>query len=419
MMARKAKLCGCREKIPGRVSINDKALFSCCIEMAGEVIPAIFNEAYMSGRLPFHQSHSSIDGVVRDKSAFTPEGGAVIRSSVSAKGGRVNLFEGDARNWLAIVAYYPTSFRASVEVVAETQEIATQVYLSVIRQIETEAEESEDPGIVRMTFWSRTPHGYNQNTRKIEARSWSDIRANYPPAAVTDLDRLAKMTPEAVRGKIILLNGEPGTGKTTFLSTISREWKDWCDTHYILDPEVLWSDPGYITETMLSSAKDQGYGSAEIDPDAMEPWERALLTETELAQMKADYLEAEKEIKDKYSLIILEDTGELISAGAKKETGQGFARLLNVADGILGQGTRVLIAITTNEPLGALHAAVTRPGRCLAQIEINPMTPSEAQLWAGPALRLENRSYTLAELIGIRNGDVKASGGMLSTGQYL
>jgi hypothetical protein len=48
---------------------------------------------------------------------------------------------------------------------------------------------------------------------------------------------------------------------------------------------------------------------------------------------------------------------------------QALSRLLNLTDGLLGQGRKVLVAITTNEDLTRLHPAVVRPGRCLARIE--------------------------------------------------
>ena len=47
---------------------------------------------------------------------------------------------------------------------------------------------------------------------------------------------------------------------------------------------------------------------------------------------------------------MLEDAGELICTSARSQTGQALSRLLNVADGLLGQGGRCLLLITTNEP---------------------------------------------------------------------
>ena len=48
---------------------------------------------------------------------------------------------------------------------------------------------------------------------------------------------------------------------------------------------------------------------------------------------------------------------------------------------MIGQGLRVLVLVTTNEPIKALHPAVARPGRCAANIEFEPLTAEEASAW--------------------------------------
>src|SRR2546430_11585096 len=82
-----------------------------------------------------------------------------------------------------------------------------------------------------------------------------------------------------------------------------------------------------------------------------------------------------------WRLLLLEDCDELIHGSAKRATGQGLSRLLNLTDGMLGQGRDVLVAITTNEDLSLLHPAVVRPGRCLAQLEIGRLPRDEALGW--------------------------------------
>jgi hypothetical protein len=122
-------------------------------------------------------------------------------------------------------------------------------------------------------------------------------------------------------------------------------------------------------------------------------------------------------------LLVLEDCDELISSTAKERSGQGLARLLNLTDGLLGQGLSLLVAITTNEPLAALHPAIARPGRCLAQIEVGLLTGSEARVWLGRDVldSVRGRGYTLAELVSLRDGTepVRASGVPARVGQYL
>ena len=83
---------------------------------------------------------------------------------------------------------------------------------------------------------------------------------------------------------------------------------------------------------------------------------------------------------------------------------QGLARLLNLTDGLLGQGLSLLVAITTNEALSTLHPAVVRAGRCIAQIEVGNLSGSEAQAWLGRPLPERAEGYSLAELCALQDG---------------
>ncbi len=104
--------------------------------------------------------------------------------------------------------------------------------------------------------------------------------------------------------------------------------------------------------------------------------------------------------------MILEDCDELIRAEAKQGAGQSLARLLNLTDGLLGQGLRVLVCITTNEELSRLHPAVVRPGRCIAQIHVGRLSRGEAVGWLGRETGISADGATLAELCALR-GDLE------------
>ena len=124
--------------------------------------------------------------------------------------------------------------------------------------------------------------------------------------------------------------------------------------------------------------------------------------------------DGEDEVEDdRIRLLVLEDCDELLSADAKDRAGQGLARLLNLVDGMIGQGLKIAVLITTNENLGAFHPAVSRPGRCGAVIRFDPFAAAEATAWlAGNQLpAVEARSMTLAELIARRDGRRPAGGG--------
>jgi len=86
--------------------------------------------------------------------------------------------------------------------------------------------------------------------------------------------------------------------------------------------------------------------------------------------------------------------------------GQGLSRLLNLADGLLGEGLRVVVLVTTNEPLRRLHPAVVRPGRTWAEVEFGALAEEEASAWLaarGIERRVE-RATALAELFALADG---------------
>src|SRR5258708_39518608 len=161
------------------------------------------------------------------------------------------------------------------------------------------------------------------------------------------MERLMAVTRASLSGQLILLYGPPGTGKTAALRALAREWLLWCDTDCVIDPETLFADPRYLMELVIGDEDDENEAAA--------PWR----------------------------LLLLEDCDELIGGDAKRSSGQALSRLLNLTDGLLGQGRHVLVAITTNEDLRSLHPAAIRAGRCLAQVEVGPFPAAEAAAWLG------------------------------------
>ena len=84
-------------------------------------------------------------------------------------------------------------------------------------------------------------------------------------------------------------------------------------------------------------------------------------------------------------------------------SGSALGRLLNLADGILGQNSKAMFLLTTNEPIGTLHPALTRPGRALSQVEFVPFTVAEANKWLDDAAVVTSPK-SLAELYEIKGG---------------
>ena len=81
------------------------------------------------------------------------------------------------------------------------------------------AEPPPEPGdeTVEVGFGHLTGNGPRRRAMPIEAPHWTDSRANYAGDAAGAFDTLMAMSGDAPTGKMLLLHGPPGTGKTSAL----------------------------------------------------------------------------------------------------------------------------------------------------------------------------------------------------------
>ena len=256
------------------------------------------------------------------------------------------------------------SWGTFVRIAAESVETAEEIGASMRTQL--------DPakvGQINLMIWNGAHSGGSYSNRTLPALHWSDIARNYPPATRQRVATLVWRQPPSVdEARLILFHGEPGTGKTNAIRAVMTEWSPWCDVHMVTDPDRLFADARYLLEVIQQREGAPAAPTLTSAPGV-----------------------------SRWKLVIAEDADAYLCSTTRHDAGAALGRLLNTTDGLLAQSTRVLVLLTTNEPLRRLHPAITRPGRCLAEIEFMRFDAHGAGAWldgdaAAPA------SATLAEL---------------------
>jgi Domain of unknown function (DUF5925)/ATPase family associated with various cellular activities (AAA) len=356
----------------------------------GDSAFAVVRSAYRAAQLDGHEPHVvELDfGAKVDVESLLPADAELLRSVVDDDGDTILFARGIGYSVLAC-----TIGRVSVSVSAPSRERAR----AVAEEIQGRAPAPTPSDTTPLRTWYTGSHGPTSQVRSIAAPTWDSIEHNYPAATRAALGELHRLVRPRGSGKLVLWHGPPGTGKTTALRSLLRSWTPWCDAHYVADPEALFDRPEYILRVLTQSVAPTSVALANDGRDARDRGPR-------------------------FRLVVAEDSDEFLRASARRDAGASLGRLLNVTDGVLGQGFDVVVLLTTNEEIGRLHPALVRPGRCLAAVQFTEFAPDEAATWLGPAVRAPATPATLAELFEQR-GDVgrvfAESGDDRAPGQYL
>ena len=312
---------------------------------------ARFVEPYLRGLEPFARTIDlGTDAPIDTQFAGIPA--HLITREVSGEAHRTLLIEGST--YAAIAQRY----RHGSGVV--TVRAATRVDLdAAVEQIRSwiptpEPQETS----VTVDFWQRS-RGMHTTSRTIDTPAWVDVASNYPGGVRTDLDELMSMAIDAPVGRVILWHGPPGTGKTTAIRTLARAWRHQARFQVVIDPDAAFVEASNLMQMLLSDDADEGM----------------------------------------WRVLVVEDADRLVDVDTQGAT---LSRLLNVGDGIVGQGVRVMVLLTTNRAPAELHPALSRPGRCLSHVAFRHFTRAEAvEAFPDRAddFRTEATELSLAEIL--------------------
>ena len=272
----------------------------------------------------------------------------------------------------ALVLLETSSWSTSIVVSARREDTAATVTAELVARV-PEGDAADERVEVQFT-------DLEDGTRslRLDLPAWADVSHHYAPQVRGALDPLVTHVPDVdAARRLVLWHGAPGTGKTSAVRALMHAWQAWARPVVVTDPERMLTDGRYLRRLLLDVHD-------EVADDGEQRWQ----------------------------LLVLEDAEALL----RKDTGgPAMSRLLNLTDGLLGQGLRCLFLITTNEPLAAVHPAVVRPGRCLAQVEFGRLPAAQASALLG---RPVPGPMTLAEVLGTPPLEV-LDGAPSAVGQYL
>ncbi len=281
----------------------------------------------------------------------------------------------------AVIRFEGEPYNTSITISSKSQQQCEELY-DLVAKYFPERKKKEPEQSLKIDFWYMANEP-NSITRSIEVPNWDEVRNNYTSTVQDEVDKLIKMNRPKSASKLLILNGMPGCGKTYLLRTLLWEWRDWAKADFVLDPETLFSSPAYLLKLILDTEEND-------DEDMF----------GRITPVKKD--------EKKWRILILEDADQYISQSAKVEYNQQVARLLNLLDGLIGQGMNLMVILTANEEQHKIHNAISRPGRCLSNISFDGFTREEAVAWlVGRGLDESYLPSAKGGSVGFRNAPSK------------
>jgi len=149
-----------------------------------------------------------------------------------------------------------------------------------------------------------------------------DLELNYGATFVKKHQTIINRLNTQNNSGLVLLNGQPGTGKTTYIKYLTT----------LLDKKIIFVPPSMA----------EGITAPTFLPFLME---------------------------HKNSILVIEDAEKVVGSRESSDTNNGVSNILNMTDGILGDCLNIQIIATLNTPREKVDAALLRKGRLIAEYE--------------------------------------------------
>lgn len=293
----------------------------------------------------------------------------------------IGVFSQDTQKVIVTFEFYYNVGKSTIEAhFNENSNIASvPVIVEQLQKMLATVKNADD---VRVDFHHASKNGNNTISRDLAVPKWDDIKANYPVDVRAKIQTLVDTDfSKVASGKLVFWSGPPGTGKTFAIRSLMYAWRNTVIPHVVIDPEAFFNDAAYMYSVILTDNYDDfGY-----DDETGEPYKGKNV-----------------------HLLVVEDSPDLLFQVTRGHNSAAMARLLNLTDGLLGQGIKLLVLMTTNETMEEIDSAYLRPGRCLQKLEFSKFDSLEAGDWLkAHGSDASVKEAALAELYEIiRTGEV-------------
>lgn len=219
------------------------------------------------------------------------------------------------------------------------------------------------PSGAENTYWriSSSPSGYYLEKGNIKCPSDFKVEKLYNDDFLKEHEKIEKFIEEPDKSGLVLLHGEKGTGKSTYIKYLINKFSD---KKFVFVPSHL--------VTLLG---DSSFGS--------------FLTTLN------------------NSILVLEDCENIITDRKVNAYSSAVSLLLNMTDGIMADDLGIKFICTFNDDMTNIDPALLRKGRCVSKYEFKPLCAEKAEVLLserGIEAKI-NKAITLADIFHYEDDD--------------